>query len=224
MRRVYFRAREKTSFAYRGLARSASSGRALFIKQVKVAIAEVEIHEHVVAAVGFLTFFFGFGAGAVLNLYLLTIGHPLVTHLRSTLSYKSAIIGDGIVLPIVNMIAVSYLLKNSEYVSKRMVQLAMLIGGFVTIWFHMNQAVQGLVNWAMPTPWHWNLLGIWHALYMLAVASLLSLFYLVTIKVTREEKDVPLQPILVTAGIIVFFILLRLDYIAIDFFSFLPSL
>ena len=196
----------------------------MLLNKAKVAIAEVEVTDQIVALVGLATFFFGFGAGALLNLYLLAINHPLVTQFRAALSYTSAIIGDGILLPIVNMIAVSFLLRNKEYVGKNSMQSAMLIGMGVTAYFHINQAVAGIVNWTMPAPWHWNVLGLWHAIYMFVVASLLALFYLTAIRVLVKEKEGGIEPVLVTAGIILFFVLLRLDYIAIDLTTLLPRL
>ena len=186
--------------------------RAFFVARTKTAISTVDNRDVVIAAVGFVTFFFGFGAGALLNLYLLASNHPLVTEFRSTLTYTSAVIGDGVLLPLVNMVAVAFLLKNARYIGKELFQGALLLGIAITVWFHVSQAVQGLINWAMPTPWHWNILGFWHAIYMFSVASLLSLFYLISIKVMKEEKEVSMQVMVVTAGLLAFFILLHLDY------------
>lgn len=191
--------------------------------RAKIAVAEIDLEGQIVALVGFLTFFFGFAAGAILNLYLIAINHPLVHQFRSALTYKSAIFGDGILLPILNMIAAAFILKNWDEVSIRMRQIALGMGLIVTIYFHINQAMEGIVNWAMPKPWHWNILGVWHMLYMLFVASLLSLFYLTVIKYVKEEREMPVAAIIVTGGIFFFFVLLRLDYIAIDLSSFMPK-
>ena len=87
------------------------------------------------------------------------------------------------------------------------------MGILVTLYFHVTQAVGGLVNWAMPKPWQWNFLGAWHALYMLIVASLLCLFYIVFAFSIKKHKKLSIEAVLVTLGIILFFILLRLDYI-----------
>lgn len=195
---------------------------ALLVKRAKVVITEVDNREEIVALVGFATFFFGFAAGAILNLYLLAISHPLVEQFRSALSYKSAIFGDGILLPVINMVATAFILRNREFVGKKILRLALFLGITVTAYFHVTQAIGGIVNWAMPTPWHWNILGIWHAIYMFSVASLLSLLYLISIKVMKEEKEVPMEVMVVTFGIVFFFVLLRLDYISIDLREFLP--
>lgn len=161
---------------------------------------------------GLATFFFGFGAGAVLNLYLISINSPLVTDLRSSLSFRSAIFGDGIILPIVNMIIVSVLLKNKSYLSKRILIWALAVGLLITSYFHIDQATSNLVNWAMPTPWHWNLLGLWHAIYMLSVATLISLFFLVSLKMNHKGKGLLLSVLAVIGGLVIFFILLGTDY------------
>lgn len=198
--------------------------RALLVERAKVAITEVDNREEIVALVGFATFFFGFAAGAILNLYLLAINDPLVEQFRSALSYKSAIFGDGILLPVINMIATAFILRNREFVGKKILRLALFLGITITAYFHITQAIGGIVNWAMPKPWHWNALGVWHAIYMFLVASLICLFYLVVAKTITREKDIPTEVILVTLGVALFFLLLRLDYIAISLSSFIPRL
>ncbi len=172
----------------------------------------------IVALAGFLTFIFGFGAGALLNLYLLAINSPLVTQFRSTLTFHSAVYGDGILLPIVNMLAVNFLLRKKKLISRRLIYLGLTGGVLITAYFHITQALQRIVNWAMPAPWHWNILGVWHAFYMLAVASLLSLFYLVFWQQFRRFRRLDNTFYLVTFGIILFFVLLRLDYLNVNVF------
>lgn len=169
--------------------------------------------KRIIFLAGFLTFFFGFGAPAILNLYLLSNNSPLVLHFRSSLNYISAILGDGIILPGVNMVVVSSLFKNQEFLKRPIVSLGLFFGLVVTVFFHILQASSGLVNWAMPKPWQWNFLGIWHAVYMLSVASLLSVYFLVLLKRVRQERQIGKDAFFVIAGIVVFFILLRLDYI-----------
>ncbi len=180
------------------------------------------LQDYVIAWVGFATFFFGFAAGALLNIYLLWVGSPLVLQLRASLDYKSAIFGDGIILPFVNMIVMAFFLKNWSMLTKRIVYAGLFLGLCITAYFHVAQAMGGIVNWAMPTPWHWNFLGVWHAAYMFSVASFLSLFYLVIIKIVKKQKRVPTEAFVVTLGIVIFFVLLRLDYMTINLRSLLP--
>jgi len=169
----------------------------------------------IIIGVGAATFFFGFGAPAGLSLYLLAIHSPLVLQFRSSLFYVSSILGDGIILPIVNMLVASHLLKNQELIGRLAVIASLFLGFLVTAYFHLVQAAQGLVNWSMPKAWQWNFLGIWHALYMFAVASLICLFYIVLILNFKKQKKLHKEAVLVTVGIIVFLILLKLDYLSV---------
>lgn len=177
---------------------------------------------HAIAATGLATFFFGFGAGAILNLYLIAVNSPLVAQLRSSLSYISSIYGDGILLPILNMIMVAFLYKSKQFVH-RPTLIAGLTGGLlITAYFHITQALNGIVNWTMPTPWHWNFLGLWHALYMLSVTSLIVLFYVISLQAVRKYKKVPKEVYIVSFGIIIFLMLLRFDYADINLSSLIP--
>ena len=171
-----------------------------------------------VLAVGLATFIFGFFAGALLNVHLLVIHDPLVHDLRAALDYKSAVLGDGFVLPLVNMAATSFLLKQRRSdLPRTIVAAALVLGTGVTVGFHLVQALTNAVNWSMPTPWHWNFLGVWHASYMLAVASLLWLFLLVAVRVVRREAQVPREVVLVGLGLLAFATLLVLDYVPVQF-------
>jgi len=177
---------------------------------------------HLVVVVGIATMACGFLVGALLNLYLLAIHEPLVQQFRSTLTYSSAILGDGLVLPIVNMIATSWLIKERAAIKRSTVRTAVLLGLAMTVYIHIDQAVNEVVNWAMPTPWHWNSLGVGHALYMLTVTSFLSLFLLVVVRATRRDAAVPREAVWALLGIIVFLGLLRLDYWSLSLRALLP--
>lgn len=165
-----------------------------------------------VIGAGLATFVFGLLLGALLNLYLVAADDPMVHQLRMILSYRSAILGDGLVLPVVNMAATSYLVRQRRHVGKSFILAALLLGAAVTGYLHVMQAANGLVNWAMPTPWHWNSVGVLHALYMLAVVSWLLLFLLVVLKVAERPTAMPREAGIVLVGVIVFLFLLRLDY------------
>lgn len=186
-------------------------------KGVRKVASYLEIKYFVLFLVGAGTFFFGFFAGAMLNLYLLATRSPFIYQFRASLDYKSAIFGDGIVLPVVNVVIANFLYDHRNYLRKKLLRLAVFMGFFITAYFHVTQALGGIVNWAMPTPWHWNILGLWHAIYMLSVTSFISCFYLVVIQIMYNEKKLPKSFFGVTAGILAFFILLHLDYVAIDF-------
>jgi len=177
----------------------------------------------IVFATGIATFFFGFGAGAVLNLYLTRVKSPLVEELRGSLNYVSSIVGDGVLLPVVNMVAVGLLLHEQALITGTVWSVSVFLGLCVTAYFHIVQAIRGLVNWAMPSPWHWNILGVWHAGYMFAVATLISMFFVV-VALAAIDGHAPWAALaFVSAGIVVFFALLRLDYATVEWGALLPG-
>jgi hypothetical protein len=57
---------------------------------------------------------------------------------------------------------------------------------------------------------------------MLAVSTLLALFYVVFIDSVRAHDAMVRDAVVVTAGIALFFLLLRLDYVSVEFGSLLP--
>ncbi len=176
-----------------------------------------------VLGIGAATFFFGFAVGAILNIYLILTHSSMFSHLKTSLDYKSSIFGDGFILPIVNMFALWFILENSILIKKKMLRGAFISGFLITLYFHISQAMRGLVNWAMPTPWHWNLLGVFHAIYMFSVFSFVSLFFITLAKYMIKYKRLPKEALVVTIGGIIFLIILRLDYITISLSSILPK-
>lgn len=186
-------------------------------EKIEALVLDDAKQKYIIAGVGLATFVFGFFAGAILNYYLILTNSPLVANFRASLDYQSSVFGDGIIAPIINMFAVYFVLENKEFLRKKVIRSAILAGILITIYFHVNQAARGLVNWAMPEPWKWNELGAFHAGWMLLATSFISLFYLVLIKYVRRNKTLPKEALIVTLGIIIFLILLRLDYIAVDF-------
>lgn len=192
-------------------------------RKIVTAILNDENKRYIILGVGVWTFLFGFLAGALFNFYLIVTKSPEFASLRTSLDYKSSIFGDGIILPVINMFAVAFLLRNSEIIKKKMLGSALFFGFLITLYFHVSQAVNGLVNWAMPEPWKWNGLGVFHALYMYIAASFISLFYIVVIRYAHKNKRLPKEAVIVTVGAIIFLILLRLDYIAVSLSSMLPQ-
>ncbi len=172
---------------------------------------------HPVLTTGVATFVFGFGAGAALNWYLIAVKSPLIAEHRGSLSYVSSIVGDGVLLPLVNMVIVSFLIAHRGRIDNTTLAVAVCLGIAITVYFHVVQAVRGLVNWTMPTPWRWNALGAFHAAYMLTVASLLALFYaVVAAGALAHDSGLALSAAFVTTGVVCFCVLLRLDYAAVS--------
>ncbi len=128
-----------------------------------------------------------FGATSVSAFWVNAAGHawmlwrsnPLVRDYKATLAYRSALLGDSTLLPLVNVLLDRQLDAWGDGPrggqGGRLVR-SVLAGIGMTLAIHIYQAAQGLTNWTMPRPWRWNTLGYYHALYMASNASLVAYF------------------------------------------------
>ncbi len=153
----------------------------------------------------------GFAVPVGANLLYIKQRNPLVKQYRATLSYQSALWGDGLVLPAVNAIIARSLRRSG--VELKDVARAATIGVGLTTAAHIYQGVSKGVNWQMPKPWRWTALGYEHALHMAAEVSFLSLYFTKAIGRLRRRQPVDKRELgLVAAGVIGFITMLFLDY------------
>ncbi len=120
-----------------------------------------------------------FWVNAAGHAWMLWRGSPLVHEYKGTLQYRSAIIGDSTLLPLLNVLLDQQLDAWGEGPRGGEIRWGRLVGAVVaglgvTAAFHVYQGAQGLTNWTMPRPWQWNALGYYHALYMAAQCVLLA--------------------------------------------------
>ena len=123
------------------------------------------------------TCFFGFLVQAFGNLYLRYENDPLVLHYRATLSYTSAVIGDGVLIPLVNVCMAGQLALWRRRPALSEVGLSVLAGGLLTGGVHLYQAVNNLRNWTMTSPFNWTPMGYYHATFMWAELSCVLFFW-----------------------------------------------
>ncbi len=153
----------------------------------------------------------GFAVPVGANLYYIWRKNPLVKQYRATLSYQSALWGDGLVLPAVNALMARSLRRSG--VKWDEVARAAAIGGGLTLAAHIAQANGKQVNWQMPQPWHWTALGYEHALHMASEVSFLSLYFTKAISRLRRRQPVDKRELgLAVAGVATFLTMLILDY------------
>jgi hypothetical protein len=123
------------------------------------------------------TVFFGFLVQAAGNVYLRWTADPLITHYRATLSYTSAVVGDGLLIPMVNVFMASQLALWRRTPRPSEVVLSVLGGALITAFVHGYQAVNDLRNWTMTAPYQWTPLGYYHAAFMWTEISLVLFFW-----------------------------------------------
>ncbi len=128
-------------------------------------------------ATALATFAAALGVSGGTNVWMLITGNPLIKQYRPTLTFRSAIFGDGIILPFINVLIIRSFVRWQPKLSGRTALLPILGGSAVSLLFHVAQGRGGLVNWTMPRPWRWNLLGYYHFIYMATQFSYMLLYF-----------------------------------------------
>ncbi len=119
----------------------------------------------------------GFVVQAAGNVYLDWRGDPIVHEYRSTLSYTSAVVGDGILIPLVNVFMSSQLIHWRRRPHSSELVLSILGGAAVTGAVHLYQGLNDLRNWTMTAPFQWTPLGYYHAAFMWTEISFVLFFW-----------------------------------------------
>lgn len=165
------------------------------------------------ATVALATGLAGLGVQAMLHLWLLGRRSPLVHRHRGTLTFVSALVGDGLVLPWINAALARQLEQWNAPLRSAVLRRAVLSGALLTAAAHVAQGWLRLVNWSMPRPFAWNPIGGYHALFMWAESAYLSYVAFVAAQRWRSGlADVPRSLIGALVGLVGFAVLVAYDY------------
>lgn len=166
-------------------------------------------------ATALATFAAALGVSGGTNVVMLLTKNDLIKKHRPTLTFRSAIFGDGLILPFVNMLIMKSLEQWKPRLSGSTALAPVLGGSAVSLLFHVVQGRNGMVNWTMTRPWRWNLLGYYHFVYMATQFSYM-LLYLTQLggrwskgEITGEQKR---DLALIGANMAAFGVLLATDY------------
>src|SRR2546425_11557464 len=118
------------------------------------------------------TCIFGFLIQAGGSVYLQLRADPIAFQYRTTLSYTSAIVGDGILIPLANVLITSQLVTWRRRPHVAEIGGAMLLGALVTPFLHLYQAANDPPNSTMNAPYPPARLRYEHAGFMFAQPSL----------------------------------------------------
>ncbi len=132
-----------------------------------------------VLVVGLVTCFFSFGVQFFVYLYYKYIDHKILKIHKSVVHYSSGILGDGLFMPLVNIFCYYTIKALPSVLSIPNLALSLAGGVIITFIFHYGQQRLNLTNWTMPEKGMWNILGIYHALFMFAESTFLT-FTLIT--------------------------------------------
>ncbi len=167
------------------------------------------------AATALTTFAAAFGVSGGTNVWMLLTDNDLIKKHRPTLTFRSAIFGDGVLLPIISALMMKSFVRWNPRLDSRASLGSILGGSALALVFHIGQGRGGLVNWIMTRPWRWNALGYYHFIYMSAQFSYMALyFWLLAGRLPKGQLDAGQKRdlALILASLAVFGVLLSTDY------------
>ncbi|HUP27970.1 MAG TPA: hypothetical protein VM409_06000 [Chloroflexia bacterium] len=123
-----------------------------------------------------VTFAAALGVSGGTNLVMMLTGHQLIKKHRPTLTFRSAIFGDGLILPFINVIMMKAFQRWKPRLDNPAAVVPIAGGSAISLMFHVAQGNGGMVNWTMTRPWRWNLLGYYHFVYMATQFSYMLLY------------------------------------------------
>lgn len=134
----------------------------------------------------------GFWINAAAHTWMLCRRNPLVRRYKATLQFRSALVGDTLLLPAVNVLLDRQLADwgHDDYSARlrRGYLAGAVVGGVAgTAAFHLFQGWRKLTNWTMPRPWRWNAMGYYHAVYMAGQITALAYFCIAAAARVRHQ-------------------------------------
>lgn len=122
-----------------------------------------------------ITCFFSFGVQAIFFLSFKLSGSKLIKKEKTVFNYLSGVIGDSTLIPLTNIFAIQTLIYTQTYLNNFPFWiLAIIIGFAITFISHYYQQKSNLTTWTMPKAGEWNILGLYHAIFMFSETSFLA--------------------------------------------------
>lgn len=95
---------------------------------------------------------------------------------KTLLEYYTGFIGDGIIVPLINILIFIFIVNSGFEVSFSTILVALAAGLGLDVLTHYFQGKAELTNWSMPEPFSWNFAGKWHMISFPIQISYLCLF------------------------------------------------
>jgi hypothetical protein len=167
------------------------------------------------AGTALATFVAALGVSGGTNVWMLITGNPLIKQHRPTLTFRSAIIGDGILLPVISALMMKSFVRWQPRIGAPTTLASIIGGSALALVFHIGQGRGGLVNWTMTRPWRWNLLGYYHFIYMSSQFSYMMLYFWLLAGHWKEEglgAEQKRDLAIIAGSLLLFGVLLATDY------------
>lgn len=110
-------------------------------------------------------------------------------HQPTVFSYFSGVLGDGLLIPALNVSAFVMLRQLPAYIPWRRMPIYVLLGYATAMAAFLTQARLDWVNWSMPSPYQWSEVGQFHFFVMWAEMSYLYLVFATAINNWRALRS-----------------------------------
>jgi len=107
-------------------------------------------------------------------------------HQATVFSYYSGVVGDGLLIPVLNVVGFVLLQQLPVPIPWRRWPAYGLLGLATAVIVYLFQASHDLVNWSMPVPYQWSDVGQFH---FFVLASEMSYLYLVLATAINNWKE-----------------------------------
>src|SRR5207244_6547901 len=94
---------------------------------------------------------------------------------------------ESVLIPLLNLFIVGRLRAWPRRPRAAEVAVAFLASALVTVFLHLNQAANALLNWTMMQPYRWTGIGYEHAAFMWAEIGLVLFFWGQVALVVKEN-------------------------------------
>lgn len=169
----------------------------------------------VLATTAVITFLAALGVSGGTNLVMILTNDPIIKQHKPTLAFASAWIGDGILLPIINVLMMMAFRRWGTRIGRRNSAVALGVGFAIMGVFQVVQATQSMTNYTMPAPWKWTWLGYYHMLYMGSQFSFMVFYFIALYQAWQAGQVTAAQKrhlALIAGMILLFAVLLQFDY------------
>jgi hypothetical protein len=113
-------------------------------------------------------------------------------HQRTVFSYYSGVLGDGLIIPAINVAGFVLMRQLPAGIPWRRLPIYALLGVATAIAVYLTQARLDLVNWSMPSPFQWSDVGQFH---FVVLAAEMAYLYVVLATALNSWKDLAVDPV-----------------------------
>jgi hypothetical protein len=124
-------------------------------------------------------------------MYEININPQAFAGVKTLFDYQTGIIGDVLLLPIINMLILFVFISLPKDVKKLPFLGVAVAGALGDFFMHFMQGHLKLTNWSMPHPFEWNFVTYWHMFSLFFQLGFIFAFFYLMVCYWRDLKKDP---------------------------------